>query len=109
MTDGPTSSPVYNLGITSYAPNGDPLIASDRVNGNWNYAGVYPERFRGDDFNRLCASNRGGQSSLSCSSSNNTGTQAYKYVFDRFGNRWQQNVTAGTGNMSSLGRVADPS
>ena len=62
---------------------------------NWNC--------RYDDFNRLCASNQAGQSSLSCSSSNNTGTQAYLYVYDRFGNRWQQNVTAGTGNMSSLG------
>ena len=38
ITDGSTSSPVYNLGITSYAPNGDPLIASDSVNGNWNYS-----------------------------------------------------------------------
>ena len=95
LTDGPSGSPVYNLSMTSYAPNGDPLVASDSVNGNWNYA--Y------DDFNRLCASNQGGQTSLSCSSSNNTGTQAYKYVFDRFGNRWQQNVTAGSGHMSSLG------
>lgn len=89
-----TSGGTYNLSLT-YAGDGDILTANDSVNGNWNYG--Y------DDFNRLCASNKGGQQSLTCTSTNNTGQQAFEYVYDRFGNRWQQNVTAGSGPASSLG------
>jgi RHS repeat-associated protein len=72
-----TSGSVYSLSIASYAPNGDILQANDNVNGNWVY--TY------DDFNRLVTSNK------------NNNQQAFSYVYDRFGNRWQQNVTAGTG------------
>jgi YD repeat-containing protein len=53
------------------------------VNGNWTY--TY------DAFDRLA------------SSSQNSGTNAFSYVYDRFGNRWQQNVTAGSGPISRLG------
>ena len=53
---GITDPSVYTLTIPSgYAPNNDILAANDSVNGNWNYA--Y------DGFNRLCASNQGGQTS----------------------------------------------
>src|SRR5207302_83570 len=64
----------YSLSIPSsggYAPNSDILAANDSVNGNWTYS--Y------DDFNRLSGSNQ------------NSGQSVYSYVYDRFGNRWQQN------------------
>jgi RHS repeat-associated protein len=61
----------YNFNITSFAPNGDILAATDTANGNWTY--TY------DPFNRLVGSNK------------NSGQAVYSYVYDRFGNRWQQN------------------
>ena len=51
--------------------------ATDSVNGNWTYG--Y------DQFNRLAASNK------------NSGAQTFSYVYDRKGNRLQQNVTQGSG------------
>ncbi len=64
----------YSLTIPSsggYGPNSDILAANDSANGNWTYS--Y------DDFNRLSGSNQ------------NSGQSVYSYVYDRFGNRWQQN------------------
>ena len=66
-----------------FAPNGDVVAANDWINGNWTYA--Y------DAFNRLstsyCGTNcPGAQSAL-----------GFNYLYDRFGNRWQQNGTAGSG------------
>ncbi|HET7108059.1 MAG TPA: RHS repeat-associated core domain-containing protein [Candidatus Acidoferrum sp.] len=58
----------YSFGLT-FAPNGNVLTGNDSVNGNWTY--TY------DDFNRLLTAN--------------ATSQAYSYVYDRFGNRWQQN------------------
>jgi YD repeat-containing protein len=58
---------LYSFNITSFAPNSDILASSDSVNGNWTYS--Y------DAFNRLVGSNQ------------NSGAA----VYDRFGNRWQQN------------------
>ena len=63
--------PVYSFDITSFAPNGNVLAANDSSNGNWTYS--Y------DQFNRLTGSNQ------------NSGAAVYSYVYDRFGNRWQQN------------------
>jgi RHS repeat-associated protein len=83
-TDSSTStqgSTIYTLSV-GYAPNGNVTGGNDSINGNWTYA--Y------DDFNRLTTSNK------------NSGQQAFSYVYDRFGNRWQQNVTAGSGGTSSL-------
>lgn len=54
--------------------------AGDAVNGNWN--------FSYDDFGRL--------STASCINAN-CGNTAFSYAYDRYGNRWQQNVTAGSG------------
>jgi RHS repeat-associated protein len=71
---GATSGTVYSLAL-GYAPNGNVLTANDSVNGNWTYG--Y------DDFNRLLSSNK------------NSGQQTYSYVYDRFGNRWQQNAPQG--------------
>ncbi len=66
---------------------GNVTNAQDSANGNWNYA--Y------DRLNRLCASNDGGASPLGCGSNNTTGALAYNYVYDRYGNRTQANLTAG--------------
>ena len=65
------NNPVYSFNITSFAPNGDVLAATDSSNGNWTYS--Y------DAFNRLVGSNQ------------NNGAAVFNYVYDRFGNRWQQN------------------
>ena len=65
---GATSRYSYSL---TFAPNGDVLTGNDSVNGNWTYS--Y------DPFNRLTGSNQ------------NSGQAVSSYVYDRFGNRWQQN------------------
>jgi RHS repeat-associated protein len=77
---GPSGS-AYSLAL-GYAPNGDVLTGNDSANGNWTY--TY------DDFNRLATSSE---------TSPQTG---YSYGYDRFGNRWSQTVTAGSGYNSSL-------
>ena len=76
------SGSIYGLSI-SYAPNGNVAGANDSVNGTWTYG--Y------DDFSRLNAS------SCTASCPNGSSTQAFSYKYDQFGNRWQQNVTAGSG------------
>jgi hypothetical protein len=68
---GSCANAVYSLSV-GYAPNGDVISANDSVNGNWVY--VY------GNLHRLQTSNQ------------NNGQQAYSYVYDRFGNRWQQKV-----------------
>jgi RHS repeat-associated protein len=67
----------YRLSL-GYAPNGNVTSSNDSVNGNWT-------SYTYDAFNRLSTSSR------------DNGQQAFSYVYDRFGNRWQQNVTAGQG------------
>ncbi len=44
-----------------------------------------------DDFNRLITS------TCTANCPQNPSGLAFNYVYDRYGNRWQQNVTAGTG------------
>src|SRR5208283_5177592 len=66
------SNTIYSFSIPTYAPNSDILAANDSVNGNWTY--TY------DAFNRLLTSNK-----------TNAPTASYSYVYDRFGNRLQQN------------------
>jgi len=73
------STPIYNYSLT-FAPNGNVLAANDSVNGNWNYS--Y------DQFNRLVCANLA--SNGTCATPP-TGTPTYSYVYDSFGNRWQQN------------------
>jgi RHS repeat-associated protein len=72
---------IYSLSL-GYAPNGDVQSANDSANGNWTY--VY------DDMNRLITSTCGS----GCTGSYGYG---YAYAYDRFGNRWQQQVTGGSG------------
>lgn len=78
---------VYSLTL-GYAANGDLTSATDSVNGTWTYTN--------DDFNRLIAS--------SCSSHcpDDENTQGFSYSYDRFGNRWDQTVTAGSGGTLDL-------
>ena len=45
--------------------------------------------------NRLVTGSCAANSTAKCP--DNAASQGYAYVFDRFGNRWQQNLTAGTG------------
>ena len=79
------SNSVYSYSLMQ-ATNGNVLTSNDTVNGNWAYG--Y------DDFNRLTSSSVTGMIYR--------GPQSYTYVYDRFGNRWQQNITSGTGDTSSL-------
>jgi RHS repeat-associated protein len=65
---------IYNLAL-GYTPNSNIASANDTVNGNWTY--TY------DDFNRLLTS------------TNSVGTLTE--VYDRYGNRWQQNATGSGG------------
>jgi YD repeat-containing protein len=84
-TVGPSGS-AYSLTL-SYAPNGDVLTANDSANGDWAY--TY------DDFNRMITS------------SESSPDNAYAYGYDRFGNRWSQTVTAGSGYNSNLSFTAN--
>ena len=61
-----------------YANDGVVTSSQDTVNGNWTY--TY------DNFNRLATAVESNQLEA-----------AYNYQYDRFGNRWQQNLTAGSG------------
>jgi len=70
LTDGSLYS--FTLG---YQPDSDVHTANDSLNGNWTYT------YNG--FNRLSQASQTGQ--------------AFNYKYDRFGNRWQQNVTTGSG------------
>jgi RHS repeat-associated protein len=79
-TGNPTSA--YSLAL-SYAPDGDVTRANDSANGNWQY--LY------DDLNRLvCAG-------IPVCPHDQTQTEGFTYDYDQFGNRWHQNLTAGSG------------
>ena len=88
------STSIYSYSLT-FDPDGDVTAANDSINGNWNY--------KYDQFNRLVCSNL--VTNGTCASPTN-GTPTYSYVYDRFGNRWQQNgpysfVTTFTGNATT--------
>jgi RHS repeat-associated protein len=72
---GTAPGTIYNYNV-AYAPNGDVLSGNDTVNGTWTYA--Y------DAFNRLLTA-----------ASSNTGLGC-SWVYDRFGNRLQQNPYNGS-------------
>lgn len=82
-TNGSTAVYSYSL---SYSPNGNMMSSNDNINGDWVYS--Y------DDFNRLVSG--------SYTAAQYRHPASYSYVYDRFGNRWQQNVTSGTGTTSNL-------
>jgi RHS repeat-associated protein len=68
------SSTPYTFSL-GFAPNWNVTSANDSLNGNWTYS--Y------DEFNRLAGSNK------------NSGAQTFGYVYDRYGNRLQQNAPQG--------------
>lgn len=86
-----------NTGQMGYSGNGSLQYAADSVNGTWSY--VY------DDFNRLITS------TCTANCPQNPSGLGFTYVYDRYGNRWEQNLTAGTGGqpqysfMSSNNRI----
>jgi len=63
-----SNTAIYSFSNT-YTPDGDVLTSNDSVNGNWIYS--Y------DQFNRLVGSTKN--------------SSAVAYIYDRFGNRWQEN------------------
>ena len=74
----------YSLSNLTYSGNSNVRSATDSVNGAWS-------SYTYDDFNRLVTST----CTATCPSSQSS--LAFSYVYDRYGNRWQQNVTAGSG------------
>jgi|SRR5271157_287011 len=82
LTAQVNSNTVYSFSL-GFSGDGDVTSSNDSVNGNWTY--TY------DDFNRLLTSNK------------NSGQSAFSYDYDRYGNRWHQSLTAGSGTTSSLG------
>jgi RHS repeat-associated protein len=79
LTSGTIGS-VYTFSV-GHANDGVVTSSTDTVNGNWAY--TY------DQFNRLATAAESNQLDA-----------AYNYQYDRFGNRWQQNLTAGSGYTS---------
>jgi RHS repeat-associated protein len=86
---------VYNYTL-NHAPDGQIMQAVDSVNGTWSYAF--------DEFNRLSLA----------ANTNTSGTVLTQlgWDYDRYGNRWHQNLKAGTGTtaiasfVSSTNRAA---
>jgi RHS repeat-associated protein len=78
----PGPSPCPSGSLNGYAPDSDILATNDSVNGDWTYG--Y------DPFNRLSGANQ------------NNGAVVYTYSYDRFGNRWIEQATAGSGAYSNL-------
>jgi RHS repeat-associated protein len=74
-----TDGSIYTFTL-GYTPDSNILTGNDSINGNWTYS--Y------DDFSRLSTSSKT--------------SQAFNYKYDRFGNRWQQNLTAGSGPSPSF-------
>ncbi|MGH9533334.1 MAG: RHS repeat-associated core domain-containing protein [Terriglobales bacterium] len=72
-------SGAYSVTGITYAPDGDVAGATDSVNGQWQY--------EYGPLNRLLEA---------CSDTCSSPTTAAGYVYDRFGNRWQENPIAGT-------------
>ncbi|MGH9393351.1 MAG: hypothetical protein ACRD1E_04215, partial [Terriglobales bacterium] len=68
-----TAGMAYWLQV-GHEPNLAPAAAADSANGSWNYS--Y------DSLNRVAAA---------------AGPSAYSFAYDRQGNRWQQNLTSGSG------------
>jgi RHS repeat-associated protein len=75
-----SGSTVYRYTV-GYAPNSNVTSSTDTVNGTWTYAA--------DDFNRLASS------SCTANCPNNSSSQSFTYVYDRYSNRWQQNAPQG--------------
>ena len=73
---------VYSFTVNP-APDGQITSSNDSVNGNWTYYGY-------DEFNRLT------------SAVNGTTQSQFTWDYDRYGNRWHQNLLAGSGGTTTL-------
>jgi RHS repeat-associated protein len=82
-----SGSTVYSYSV-GYTGDGDVLSATDRVNGTWSY--TY------DGFNRLATSN------CTANCPDGGSTQGFSFGYDRYSNRWNQTVTAGSGPQPSF-------
>ncbi len=85
MSVASATSPLYSYTVT-HAADTQITRAVDSINGIWNY--TY------DDFNRLITAQEVNTS--------NAVVNGLGWNYDRYGNRWQQNVTAGSGVGNSL-------
>jgi RHS repeat-associated protein len=83
-----SSTTRYSFTNVTYSGNSSILSALDTVNGTWAY--TY------DDFNRV------GTSNCTATCLNTQSAQAFTYQYDRYGNRWNQTVTTGTGPQPQL-------
>jgi RHS repeat-associated protein len=81
------STTIYSY-ILTYDLDSDVATAKDSVNGDWSYS--Y------DGLNRIAAS------SCSAHCPDGQSTQGFSYAYDRYGNRWKQQVTAGSGPEPSM-------
>ncbi|MGH9473824.1 MAG: RHS repeat domain-containing protein [Terriglobales bacterium] len=75
----------YTLSGVTHAPDGDVLAANDSVNGQWQY--------EYGPLNRLLDA---------CDPNCSSPATALQYVYDRFGNRWEENALAGGGPSPQL-------
>ena len=80
-----TETAIYSYSL-GRAPNGQIQSSTDSVNNSWSY--VY------DDFNRLQTATQ--------KNSGGTVLGALAWDYDRYGNRWHQRVTAGSGTTQQI-------
>ncbi len=78
-------SVLYSYSL-QHAPDEQVTQAIDSINGTWNYA--Y------DDFNRLITAQQ--------VDANSNVLSGLSWDYDRYGNRWNQNITAGTGTTAHI-------
>jgi len=80
-----SSTTLYSLTNMTYSGNSAVLAATDSVNGTWS-------SYTYDDFNRLATS----KCTAGCPQSQSL--LDFSYTYDRYGNRWQETLTAGGGS-----------
>jgi RHS repeat-associated protein len=79
-----SSATRYGLTNVTYSGNSNILSVADTVNGTWS-------SYAYDDFNHLVSS------SCTANCPQGQSTLSFSYTYDRYGNRWWQNVTVGGG------------
>jgi RHS repeat-associated protein len=85
----------YSFDISRYAPDGNILAVTDSVNGSWGYGTGSSYTGGYDDLNRLLTAIPAGQA------------WSYSYAYDRYGNRWQQNLNGSGGSGPAFSTTFD--